>query len=199
MASRVCEADELVLNLVGEKVALGPLRRDLMTLYHRWDNDFAVNFPLAEFAPQSREATEAWYEQASKGDLENRVGFTIYERTNLTPIGTLNLHMIDHLHRTAYLGIALGDKECWGRGYGTEAVRLGLGYAFGALSLHSVRLTVYSFNDRGIGAFTRAGFQPIGRWREAIRFAGRAYDILYMDCLDTEFTGPRCDGFLPTP
>jgi RimJ/RimL family protein N-acetyltransferase len=197
MEPNLAKPDDPVVNIVGERVALGPLRRDLMSLYHRWDNDFEVNVALAEVGPQTREATEAWYERASRGDLHARVGFTIYERATMRPIGTANLHMIDHLHKTAFFGMAIGEKDCWGKGYGTETARLVLDYGFTLLSLHSIRLTAYSFNEAGIRAYTRAGFRPIGRWREAIRLGGRAYDVLYMDCLATEFTHSALAGLLP--
>jgi len=58
-------------------------------------------------------------------------------------------------------------------------------------------LTVLSFNGRGIRAYKRAGFKEIGRWREAHRFGGRAYDVIYMDCLATEFQSPLLHRLLP--
>jgi RimJ/RimL family protein N-acetyltransferase len=62
-----------------------------------------------------------------------------------------------------------------------------LDYAFNVLGLHSVRLAVFSFNERAQRAYERAGFRVIGRWREAKRLGGRAYDVVYMDCLAREF------------
>ncbi len=63
-------------------------------------------------------------------------------------------------------------------------------YAFTVLGLHNVLLTVFSFNERGIRAYRRAGFKEIGRRREARRLAGCAYDVVYMDCLASEFESP---------
>jgi RimJ/RimL family protein N-acetyltransferase len=187
-----------IVNLVGEKVALGPLRRDLVPLYHRWDNDFEANATMGELGPEPLEATEAWYERASRNDRDSRVSFTIYQRDSMRPIGTANLHMIDHIHRAAFFGMRIGEKDCWDHGYGTETARLVLDYGFTALNLHSVRLTVYSFNARGLRAYERAGFRLIGRWREAYRMGGRAYDVIYMDCLATEFQGPVMSSLLPS-
>ena len=181
-------ADPPTLNLQGEKVALGPLRRDLIPLYHRWENDFEANFTLGEVGPETLEGTVAWFERAGKGDKSSRVSYTIYERAGgLRPIGTANLHMIDHIHHSAFFGMGIGEKECWGK----ETARLMLDYGFTALNLHSIRLTVYSFNERGLRAYARAGFKIIGRWREAHRLAGRPFDVIYMDCLATEFQSPR--------
>ena len=178
-------SEQPILNITGENVALGPVRRDLLPLYQRWINDFEVTRTLgARLRPMTWEAEEAWYEQSSKGDDAH---FTIYERATMRPIGNTGLHDIDHLHRTAEFGILIGEKECWGKGYGTETTRLMLDYGFNALGLHNIMLTAFSFNERGLRAYTRAGFREIGRRREAFRLAGRAYDVVYMDCLATEF------------
>jgi RimJ/RimL family protein N-acetyltransferase len=62
-----------------------------------------------------------------------------------------------------------------------------LDYGFTALGLHSIMLTVFSNNERGLRAYKRAGFRECGRRREAWRLGNRAYDVIYMDCLATEF------------
>jgi len=177
-----------VLNITGEKVALGPMRRDLVPLYMKWLNDFEVTRTLgAHMRPVTREAEEAWYERASKS--ESDAFFTIYERATMRPIGNTGLEEIDHCHRTATFGLLIGEKECWGKGYGTEVTRRVLEYGFASLGLHNILLTVFSFNERGLRAYTRAGFREIGRRREAFRLGAQAHDVIYMDCLATEFRG----------
>jgi RimJ/RimL family protein N-acetyltransferase len=183
------QADKPIINIIGEKVALGPMRRDLVPLYTKWLNDFEVIRTLgAPLRPMTQEAEEAWYERASKAERDSY--FTIYERPSMRPVGSTGLHGIDHRHRTAEFGLLIGEKECWGKGYGTETTRLVLDYAFNRLGLHNVVLTVYSFNERGIRAYTRAGFRVIGRRREAFRLGDQAHDVLYMDCTATEFQSP---------
>ncbi|HLZ07860.1 MAG TPA: GNAT family protein [Chloroflexota bacterium] len=177
-----------VLNIVGEKVALGPYRRDLVPLYLRWINDFNVTRTLGiGVRPATLESEEAWYERASRSDGD--VGFTIYERATSRPIGNTGLGKINHLHRTAEFGIMIGETDCWGKGYGTETTRLVLDYGFSSLGLHNIMLTTYSFNERGQRAYRRAGFREIGRRRESVRVAGIAYDDVFMECLATEFVG----------
>jgi len=65
-----------------------------------------------------------------------------------------------------------------------------LDYGFNGLGLHNIMLTAFSFNERGLRAYTRAGFREIGRRREAFRLGGDAYDVVYMDCLATGFESP---------
>jgi RimJ/RimL family protein N-acetyltransferase len=86
--------------------------------------------------------------------------------------------------------IGIGEKDCWGKGCGTEATRLILDYGFNALGLHNIRLTVHGANERAIRAYSRAGFRVIGRRREVVMRGGRRDDLVYMDCLATEFESP---------
>jgi diamine N-acetyltransferase len=188
--------DQPIINIVADKVALGPPRRDLVPLYQRWINDFEVTRTLAAgMRPVTREAEEGWYERVSTSERD--AVFTIYERTTLRPIGSTGLHNIDHFNRTADFGIVIGEKDCWGKGYGTEVTALVLDYGFTSLGLHNVMLSAYSHNERGIRAYTRAGFRIIGRRREAYRLSGRAHDVVLMDCLATEFQSPVLHRLLP--
>jgi RimJ/RimL family protein N-acetyltransferase len=188
---------EPIVNIVGEKIALGPLRRDLMPLYDRWFNDFEVGLPyFLQLGPHTREAREAWYERLAKDDPSS-TDFLIYERATLRPIGKTVLYQIDHFNRTAAFGIIIGEKDCWGNGYGTETATLMLDYGFTILGLHSIMLTVDAHNERAIRAYRRAGFREFGRRREARRRGSRVYDEIYMDCLATEFRSPQLHRLLP--
>lgn len=185
-----------IINILGEKVALGPMHRDLLPLYFKWINDFEVTRTLfLRFGPTTMEAEEAWFERVSK-DV-GQVQFTMYERDTLRPIGTAGLTQIEHKHRTAEFGILIGEKDCWNKGYGTETAMLLLDYGFNGLGLHNIMLRAASFNERGLSAYTRAGFREIGRRREVMWVSGRHYDVVYMDCLSSEFESPVMRQYLP--
>ena len=152
------DGQQPIINIAGEKVALGPLRQDLLPLYLKWINDFEVlRFLAASMRPTSLEAEEEWYARVSKA--ENQASFTIYEKARLRPIGNTSLDKINHTHRTAEFGIMIGDKASWGRGYGTEVTRLMLDYGFTCLGLHNISLWVHAANEPGIRAYQRAGFK----------------------------------------
>lgn len=177
-----------IINITGERVALGPIRRDLLPLYQRWINDWEVTRTIGQpLRPMTWEAEEGWYDGAARGSSAQ---FQIYERDTLRPIGTTGLRDINHQHRTAVFGILIGEKDCWGKGYGTETARLMLDYGFTALGLHNIMLQVFSLNERGIRAYLRAGYREIGRRRKAHRLGDEAHDIILMDCLATEFESP---------
>ena len=175
--------------------ALGPLRRDLVPLYERWSNDFEVMRYYGGMQPTTREKVEEWYQSVIKNDRS--AYFTIYDLVSLRPVGYTGLFDISQFHRTAEFDIFIGDKESWGKGYGTEVARLMLDYGFTCLGLHNIFLKVHVSNQRGIRAYQRAGFRMAGRWRQTRWRGGRGYDLLLMDCLATEFRDSRLSHLLP--
>lgn len=181
-----------IVNIVGERVALGPLSRDYLDLHYRWENDFTAwptDAPV-EAQPRTRDEIVAHYDEWVKSQAEKRIRFTIYRIDNWQPIGDVGLRDLDFRNGTGVLGIMIGERDCRGKGYGTEATRLMLDYAFTVLSLHNVMLDTVEYNVAGIRAYTRAGFREIGRWREAAVMNGKHWDVIYMDCLAGEFESP---------
>ncbi len=174
------------INIRGDLVGLGPLRRDLIPLYGRWRNDFFVQRTFGDTpAPRTTESITAWYDRAAVSS--DALWFTIYEAAGWRPIGHTDLFDVDYRNRTAMFGILIGEADSRGRGYGTETARLMLDYAFTALGLHSVMLTTDAYNLAGRRAYERAGFREFGRRRQCTLMNGRMWDMVYMECLATEF------------
>jgi diamine N-acetyltransferase len=185
-----------VLNIVGEKVALGPLHRGLLPLLWRWENDFAtVVLNGDDPVPRSVESVAAAFDPLIRGERADWVGFAIYELERVRPVGHANVRDFANRHRTAEFGLTIGEPDSRRKGYGTEATRLVLDYAFGVLGVHNVWLDTTSDNRAALRAYGRAGFKEIGRRREAHRFGGRACDVVLMDCLATEFVPPPKRAF----
>ena len=183
------EATSPIYNIVGDKVALGPLRKDLVPTYLRWFNDFHTLRTMGAMpVPLTLEQEEKWYERAiTRGDTD--IFFTIYERTAKRPIGNVDLRDIDHRNRTSLFGIAIGEPDARGKGFGTEATKLMLDFAFTVQGLHSVMLHVLEYNLAGVRAYTKAGFKEFGRRRESHFMGGKYWDVIHMECLATEW-GP---------
>jgi RimJ/RimL family protein N-acetyltransferase len=177
-----------VVNVVGDRLALGPLRRDLIPVYQRWTNDFAVTRTLRSSQPTPSEQVTATCDQLRSD--ERSATFTIYTRDDWRPIGNTALVEIDWRARTAEFVLFIGEPDCRGKGYGTEATRLMLDYAFTALGLHSLMLKVYAFNLAGRRVYEKAGFRTIGRRRECQLMGGKLWDVDYMDCLASDFASP---------
>ncbi len=185
-----------VINVRGDQVALGPLRRDLIPLYHAWISNLETTAYLSEAgtAPTLDEEI-AWFDRVNReAGTQN---FTIYAIEGWTPIGTINLHQISQRHRKANMGIMIGEPSYRGKGLGTEAVELVLDYGFTALGLHSIWLTTYEFNLAGQRAYLKAGFREVGRRRSCRWHLGRYWDEIHMDILEDEFTASRLRKILP--
>jgi RimJ/RimL family protein N-acetyltransferase len=178
-----------VVTIEGVLVALGPLRHELLPTYHRWITDLATLRTLDQPPlPVTLEQEQAWYEQAI-ATIE-RVMFTIYQRSNWEPIGNTDLRDIDFRKGTAEFGILIGDPAARGKGFGTEATRLVLDYAFTVLGLRNVLLRTAEFNLAGRRAYEKAGFREVGRRRLCRPIGDRWGDDVYMDCVSTEFASP---------
>jgi RimJ/RimL family protein N-acetyltransferase len=182
-------ASDPTYTITGERVALGPLRRDLVPRYTRWINDLGMQRTLG--GPMLPRTIEQ--EEARRAQLDNEadsVQFTIYARATATPIGITELREIDWRARSATYVILIGEGAARGQGYGTETTRLVCDYGFGTLGLHSIMLTVVAPNVAGIRAYTRAGFRQFGRRRECRPLDGQLHDDIYMECLAREFIRP---------
>ena len=178
----------VIVNIASERVELGSLRRDLIPFYQRWINDFATMRTYETPRPLTMEQATAWYEKQTHE--EQTIRFTVYELANWRPIGKTALYDVDFHHRTGEFGIIIGEPDCRGKGYGTEATLLTLDYAFTALTLHNVILQVAEFNQAGRRVYGKAGFREFGRRRQCWMMGGRLWDEIYMDCLATEFSSP---------
>jgi RimJ/RimL family protein N-acetyltransferase len=179
--------DPLDLIVLGERVALGPLRRDLAATYARWVNHLDVRPGLGDLGIHTRETEEAWVDEALKKGAErppSRVEFTIYDRSDDTPVGTVGLFDLAWPAARAELGIALGERR--GQGLGTEATRLMLEWAFRTLGLRNVMLGALAWNQGAIRAYERAGFRRIGIRRGSEVSRGERVDVVLMDAVPAD-------------
>jgi diamine N-acetyltransferase len=178
-----------IINFSGQRTALGPLRKDLIPVYTRWRNDFSVQRTFGDLPqPVTLDERARWFEDQQKS--EDAHWFTIYQLDPFRPIGTTDLFNIDYRYGIAQFGMLIGEENARGVGLGTEVVQLMLDYAFTALGLHNVMLTVSEYNLAGRRAYEKAGFQEFGRRREADMIGGQRYDEIYMDCVSTGFESP---------
>jgi len=170
--------------IVGDLCYLSPVCIEDAPRFVEWLNDLevAANLALAHqiiSVPGERDILE-------RIARENEV-YSIVDIETDRLIGNCGLHRVDHINRTADCGLFIGDKDYWGRGYGTDAMKLLLDFAFNLLKLRNVKLDVYEFNTRAIRCYEKCGFKRIGHRRMARRIGGRAYDVIYMDILSEEF------------
>lgn len=176
--------DEVDLLLVGECAALGPLRSDLARLYARWWNDPEVRRGLLSIEVWNVEAAERWVAEvgaASAAEPPTQANFTVYAAADREPVGTTALMRIDHHNKVADFGLLIGARR--GEGFGTDAARLVLRWAFEILRLENVLLSVLPSNVAGIRAYEKAGFRVIGARRRAAAALGGREDEILMDAV----------------
>jgi RimJ/RimL family protein N-acetyltransferase len=181
------QSDDLVdpfATIEGEHVILGDVTTDHYPLIHAWLNDLpTLRSAGVPIRPTTFDTFVRLYEQGMAGMREDQVWFLVTDRESGTPVGFTMLRDIDITHQRCEFAITIGAAAQRGRGLGTEATRLTVDYAFEVLDLHTVLLTVASYNLGGIRAYSRAGFREIGRQRESWALGSRLYDTVYMDCI----------------
>ena len=171
--------------IVGDKVYLRPLEMEDIDSFILWLNDEEVRQYLTRTSPLNRIREREFVENLYKDEREIVLGIVLKENDQL--IGNIALHRISIPYRQSGLGIVIGEKTCWSKGYGTEALNLMLRYGFDQLNLHRIYLTVLSFNARAIHTYEKVGFIKEGVFREHMYRNGKYHDVYYMGILEDEW------------
>lgn len=168
----------------GDKVYLSPVNPEDFETYTKWVNDLSLTINLGS-------ASNVFSLMQEKSFLESMAKegqhFAIISNENDELIGNCSLFATNHIHRTAELGLFIGEEKYRNKGIGTEVVQLLLAYGFNVLNLNNIMLKVFEFNKGAIKAYEKAGFQLFGRRRQAYFINGRYYDELYMEILSKDF------------
>lgn len=178
-----------IVNIAGERVALGPLRDEHFADIARWENDYSTERYFTAPGPRRPEDTRRSFTEGGFSGPTNVV-FALYEVVDWRFIGIAGLFNLDHANRTAEFFILVGPANTRGKGYGTEASRLVLDHAFISLGLASVRLGVFSYNPAAIRAYEKAGFKHAGVLRQNKMMGGKLWDTVLMDAVADEFDSP---------
>jgi RimJ/RimL family protein N-acetyltransferase len=140
-------------------------------------------------APMRNDEIERFFTARVVGP--DALAMAIHERSGDRIVGTCAFSQLDGDNGSALYHITIGEKDAWGRGYGTEATRLMLDHAFGTLGLHRIALFVFEFNLRAIRAYERCGFVVEGRSRESIYRDGRWWDEIAMSVIESDWRAMR--------
>jgi RimJ/RimL family protein N-acetyltransferase len=176
--------------LKGERVILRPVRRSDLEYFLKWFNDTEVIQYLSMYVPMTEMAEEKYIDELGTTRARTDTPFVIevIEGDSTKSVGTIGLHGINNKDHSAMFGIAIGEKDYWSKGYGTEATRLLIDYGFEQLNLHRISSYAYSFNERSIRLHKRAGFSEEGRQREAVFKNGKYHDHVMFGILREEWS-----------
>lgn len=160
------------------------LLSDVSERVFEWMRDNEVVKYIESEPPGSLKELRLFYSKIIKSNTNSM--FAIFTKDKNVHIGNVKLGNINFKYKFADLGIVIGKKEYWGKGYCQESVRLLLKHAFKTLKLHKIFLSVNAENEAAISAYLRVGFKIEGRLREFYYYKGRYIDRIYMGILKNE-------------
>lgn len=157
----------------GERLYMREVRlTDVGDQYYNWLNDSEVSqFLETKFTPQSQESIKEYVSQMSGS--QDSVFLAIVLKDSDKHIGNIKIGPINWYHRFADIALVIGDRGSWGKGYGTEAIKAVVGYAFSKLNLHRLNAGIYENNLGSIKAFLKAGFKEEGTIIKSRFFNGK--------------------------
>jgi RimJ/RimL family protein N-acetyltransferase len=135
----------------------------------------------------SSKAVMEWLERNPENERGDQFIFSIRTLQEDLLVGDVGLDGVQWNHGDAFVGVGIGDREYWGKGYGTDAMRLILRYAFVELNLQRVSLNVFEYNLRAIRSYEKIGFIHEGRQRGVLKRDGRRYNLVFMGILREEW------------
>jgi RimJ/RimL family protein N-acetyltransferase len=171
--------------LTGPRLSLRPLEKNDLPLLQKWSNDPELRALTGETRPMSAAAAEDYFERIQRD--EARVWFVIEVRATGQVIGETGLLRMFPDWRNTDLSIIIGEAEAQEKGYGSEAIRLMLDYAFGALGFHRVSIGVVGFNARALHFYEKNGFRREGVQRDGYFYNHTFSDFVMMSILEDEF------------
>ena len=140
----------------------------------------ALTYPVSSLA-------EARFIESAAGTSDAGKVFVIETLADKEYIGSIDLHAINWINRSAGIGIVIGDKSYWGRGYGSDAMGLLMRLGFDKMNLHRLWLHVHDYNQRAIASYEKCGFKREGVLRHEHFGNGRYHDTIVMAILENEY------------
>jgi RimJ/RimL family protein N-acetyltransferase len=155
----------------------------------RWQRDTEFN-RLADSDPSqlsSEKKIKEWFEKQSEdGFNPERYSFSVRTLDEDQYIGFLGL-WVNLIHSEAWVGLGIGEREFWSKGYGSDMMKLCQQYVFAELGLQRLSLGLHEYNPRALRSYEKCGFRLEGRTRKDIMREGRRTDTLWMGILRDEW------------
>ena len=171
--------------LIGDNIYLSPISVDDVEQYAEMVNDIKVSVGLGYLSYTNIIDFESEKEFLISVKKEKRFAVRLLENDEL--LGNVGFKSVGEIHRTAEMGIMLGNPKYQRKGYGMEAINLLLDYGFSFLNLRNISLNVFEYNEVAYNLYKKIGFKEAGRLRKAVEILGKTYDVIIMDMLKEEF------------
>ena len=173
----------------GKKVRLREYKKEDVKQAQSFINDPEVKRLLHPGIPYlyTFEDELKWFEGMSA--TKERYSFAIETLEDNKYIGGCGINDIDWKNSVIVVGIFIGDKDYWSKGFGTDAMQVLIKFIFEQMNIHKIKLHVYSFNDRAIKCYEKCGFKQEGILRKEVFKDGKYYDDIVMGLLSEEYFG----------
>jgi RimJ/RimL family protein N-acetyltransferase len=172
--------------LIGKLVQLKAVDpQEMAEAYSRWSRD-SEYWRLMSSEPaqvMSIKSTREWLENELYQDPPGFTMFAIHTLENDQLVGEIGFEDDELPDGETFVAVGIGDRDNWGKGFGTDALHIILRYAFMEMNLQRVSLMVSEYNSRAIQSYVRAGFIEEGRLRSYENRTGHRYDLIYMGIL----------------
>jgi RimJ/RimL family protein N-acetyltransferase len=146
------------IKLYEGKILIRPLKINDLAQTIIWLKDPEINkFLAATFEDLDLKKELDWFYEMNNSHID--FIFAVEDKKNKRYIGSCGLHKIDWANSTCEFGIVIGDKEYWGKNFGTDAINGIVKIAFEKLNLNKIKLFVYEYNKRAICAYKKCGFE----------------------------------------
>ena len=157
--------------------------------FSRWhrDSEFMRFLDSSPSQLQSQKGMQKLLEEDLEKQKNDRHWFTIRALDDDKLLGDIDLSIYNWTGRDAFVGLGIGERDFWGKGYGTDVMKVILRYAFTELNLQRLTLTVFEYNPRAVRAYEKTGFRHEGRLRQFLNREGRRWDMLFMGILRHEW------------
>ncbi|GAA0729576.1 GNAT family protein [Clostridium malenominatum] len=167
----------------GEKVKLREYKKEDVKPAQSYVNNPEVKRLLTPGIPfpNTLEDEEKWVESLSA--TKDVYSFAIETLQDNKYIGGCGINSIDWKNSVALVGIFIGDKDYWGKGYGTDAMKTLVKFIFEQMNINKVKLNVFSFNERAIKSYEKCGFKIEGVLRQELYRDGKYHDDILMGIL----------------
>lgn len=174
--------------LEGSKVILRGYKVEDAEFAYKYINDFECKNFLSVDAPfpiSLKDEREWVSNRRSNGGLA--FDFAIEDIKTGKFIGGCSTQNVDIKNRNCMIGIMIGDKDYWGKGYGDDALRIFIKFIFEELNMNKISLGVFSFNERAIKCYKKLGFIEEGCFKEQIFKSGKYFDEIRMAILAKDY------------
>jgi len=176
--------------LKGELVRLGAVDpEEFGKAFSHWnrDSEFMRFLDSGSSNLRSQKGLKKSLEEELEEQKSDTHWFTIRAVADDKLLGEINLFVHNWAGRDAFVGLGIGERDFWGKGYGTDVMKIILRYAFTEVNLQRVTLTVFEYNPRAIRSYEKTGFRHEGRMRQFLNREGRRWDMLFMGILRDEW------------